>query len=219
MVRWGVLAAGATVVAGAAFVTGAAESPKQPVGVPKEVRAVAVVGQKMGFFNMPRLMRNYERAKTGVTHLNDRKARMSANLVGMRAMYLEIQQALQKQPPAAGPDQRNERELTERGMILLARRIEDADREIGRLLNNQAAETIVELHDEVNAAVVELAREHNLTAVFAYPDAATAEEANSPHVKELRLKPPAAHPFYLDPAVDYTDELLQKLNAKFAAEK
>jgi hypothetical protein len=104
------------------------------------------------------------------------------------------------------------------GMLLLNRRIEDGDHEVNKLLNNQATAIISELYDELRAVVVELAREHGLVAVLAYPDAPTPEEMENPAVKDMKLKPPAAQPFYLDPSVDYTDELLLRLNAKFAAE-
>ena len=40
--------------------------------------------------------------------------------------------------------------------------------------------------------------------VFAYPDAVTPEELKSPYIKELKLKPPAAQPFYVAPHVDMT---------------
>jgi hypothetical protein len=60
-----------------------------------------------------------------------------------------------------------------------------------------------------------MAKEHGLVAVLTYPDAVTPEEAQDPMIKELKLKPPAAQPFYLDPSVDYTDELIKRLNEKF----
>jgi len=219
MIRLGVLAAGAAVVAGAALVTAASIPPKPTVGVtiPVGVKAT-VLGQKIGFFNIAKVMRNYDRAKTAVARLNDRRVRMSANLLGLRGMYTELQVAVQneklKPVIAANPDHL---EQMTTGMVLLARRVEDLDRECNRLLNNQASEVIGELHDEIRGVVVDLAREHGLSAVMAYPDATTPEEANNPMVKEMRLKPPAAHPFYLDPSVDYTDELLERLNARFAA--
>jgi Skp family chaperone for outer membrane proteins len=212
MVRLSVLAAGAAVVVGAAFVTGAmgpSNPPRPLVGPPRpDEKVVAVVGQRVGFFNMAGVMREYNRAKTAVARLNDRRVRMSANLVGMRAMYVEAQQTVQKTTDAAL------REELSAAMLLLTRRIEDDDREINKLLDRQASQVIVGLYDEIRATVVDLARERGLVAVFAYPAPVTPQEAESPVVKELMLKPPAAQPFYLDPAVDYTDEIVRRLNAR-----
>src|SRR5262245_50895156 len=213
MVRWGVLTAGAAVVVGAALVTGASVPPPRQLADPQKPAEIkTVVGQKTGYFNMARVMREYRRAKTAVDRLNARRDRMGANLVGLRGMYTDLQAAAQQ---ATNEEQKYR---LSRDMVMLARRVEDLDRELSKLLNNQAAMVIVELYDEMHAEVAEIAREHGLVVVLAYPDAVTPEEAQSPGVKELKLKPPAAHPFYLDPSVDYTDELLQRLNAKFAAE-
>jgi Skp family chaperone for outer membrane proteins len=219
MIRWSVLAAIAVAAVGAAFVTGAAvpaKTAKPPADVRADAKADAkplvVVGQKTGYFNMARVMREYKRAKTAVERLNVRKDRMVANLVGLRNMHAELEAALK-----TTTNEKRKEELAS-GVIMLRRQIEDADREVHKILNNRASIIIVELHDEMRAVVVSVARDNNLVAVLAYPDAVTPEEAENPMVKEMRLKPPAAHPFYLDPSVDFTDEILRRLNEKFSAE-
>lgn len=215
MVRWSVFAAVAVTVLGTAFVTGAArpaKTAKPPADAKEEPKQVVVVGQRTGYFNMAKVMREYKKAKTAVARLNVRKDRMVANIVGMRAMHAELQATVQRTA-----DPRRKDELTS-GLIVLGRQIEDTDREVHKILNNSAGIIIVEIHDEMRQTVAEVAREHNLVAVLAYPDAVTPEEAENPMLKELRLKPPAAHPFYLDPSIDYTNEILRRLNEKFDAE-
>ena len=209
MVRWSVLAASSVVIAGAAFVTGAS-SPTGPADRAKAVPAKnVIVIQKTGYFNMAKVMREHRRVKTSVEQLAARRERISANARGLRAMFLDLQVALLK---AADPAQRAERE---RDLKAIGQQTEAADREVQKLLNGQASIIIVELYDEIHAATVELAREHGLTAVLAFPDAVTQQEIENPQIKELKLKPPAAQPFYLDPSVDYTDELIRRLNRKY----
>jgi hypothetical protein len=197
----------AAVAAGAAFVTGASVPPRPAAAPPPDARPVAV-GQKVGFFSMPRVMRDYRRAKARVDGLNAERARLSAGLVVLRAMYAALTDRPRPPappgPPADAPD-----------TLALARLIEDTDRAITRALERRATAVIAELHDELHAAAAEAAREHRLTALLAFPDA--PEEAESPAVKELRLKPPAAYPFFLDPAADYTDDLVRRVNARFPA--
>ncbi len=105
MVRWSVLAAGAAVVAGAAFVTGNSIPPKAPPGPIKvEAQAIGVLAHKTGYFNMAAIMRDNKRAKIGVERLNATKARLGANLVGMKAMHDELKTQLEtetKKPPVA----------------------------------------------------------------------------------------------------------------------
>lgn len=101
---------------------------------------------------------------------------------------------------------------------MVSRRIEDMDREINKIMNERASAIIVELYDEIYATTAAVARDHGATAVLAYPDAVTPEERESAFIKELKLKPPAAQPFYLDPSVEYSDEIIRRLNEKLAGE-
>jgi Skp family chaperone for outer membrane proteins len=216
MTRWSVFAAVAVAMIGAAFVTGAAV-PYKPVRPPAEGKGedpkqVVVVGQKTGYFNLAKVMREYKRAKTAVTRLNARKDRLTANLIGLRNMHLAVQAMVAKEP-----DPRKKTELAE-GLVLLGRQMEDTDREINKILNNKASFIIVELHDEMKAVVAAVARDNALMSVLAYPDAVTPEEAENPMIKEMKLKVPAAYPFFVDPSVDYTDEILRRLNEKYDAE-
>jgi Skp family chaperone for outer membrane proteins len=216
MIRWSVLAAGAVAVMAAAFVAGAAV-PTKTTRPPTEVKADAekppvVVGQRTGYFNMAKVMRESKKAKTAVARLNARKDRMTANLLGMRNMHIELQNIAKT---TTDPKRKDE---IAGDLIMLARRIEDTDREIAKLLNERATIIIVELYDEIRAITTAVSRENGLTALLAYPDAVTQEEAESPMVKELKLKPPALHPFYLDPSVDYSAEIVRRMNEKFDAD-
>jgi Skp family chaperone for outer membrane proteins len=216
MIRWSVLIAGAVTVAGAALVTGAAV-PARTAKPPEEVRVdvakpPVVIGQKTGYFNMARVMKEYKKAKTAVVRLNARKDRMTANLIGLRNMHADLQAVARS--ATNGPA----KERAAEDLIRLARQIEDADRALNKILNDRASIIIVELYDDLHAVATGVARDNGLVALLAYPDATTADEAESPFIKELKLKPPAAQPFYLDPSVDYTTEILRRLNEKFDAE-
>jgi Skp family chaperone for outer membrane proteins len=216
MIRWGLLLAGVIAMAGAAFVAGASV-PVRAEKPPADVKADAgkppvVVGQKTGYFNMAKVMREYKRAKTAAERLNLRRERMAANLIGLRAMYTELDKATRAQQ-----DPQKKDEMTGE-MIRLARQIEDLDRAANRILNDKASLIIAELYDEMYTVVTAVARENGLVAVLAYPDATTRDEMQNPHVKELKLKPPAAQPFFVDSSVEYSDEIVRRLNAKFDAE-
>jgi Skp family chaperone for outer membrane proteins len=201
---------------GVAFVTGATmptNTDKPPVEVKADAaKPVVVVGQKTGYFNMAKVMRESKRAKTGVARLNSRKDRLVANLIGVRKMFLDLKAAAEKPNPA------RPKEEIEDEMRMLTRRMEDMDREIKKLLSQRATIIIVELYDEMRAITTAVARDNGLVAILAYPDATNMEEAENPMVKELKLKPPALQPFYLDPSVDFTDEIVRRLNEKFDAE-
>lgn len=213
MVRWSVLAAGAAVVVGAAFVTGASLPTRTSEQQPKQnvLKHVSMTSQKIGFINMRKLMGEYKRAVTATQHVVERRDRLAHNLAGLREMY----HILQSTPRENNP---REQEQAAHDMVLLGRQIEDLNREYERSLKNQSAQLIVDLHDELQAVTAEVAHVRGLSAVLAYPDASVPEELDSPQLKEMRLKPPALMPFYLDPALDFTDEVIELLNARFPTE-
>lgn len=218
MVRWSVVVAGTLAVMGLAFVAGASVPEKTPKAPAEPVKADAtavklVAGQKTGYFNMAKVMRDYKRAKTGVERLNAKKMRLSANVVGLRAMHEQLQAALTKPNTPAARKAELETELR-----TVARQVEDLEREITKILNDRATLIITELYDEIYATASAVARENNLTALLAYPDAVTREERESPYIKELKLKPPALQPFYLDASVEFSDEIVRRLNEKFDAD-
>lgn len=134
MVRWKLLATAMVVAIGTAFVTGASlplpsseEKSKTDVG-----KSVPMMGQKFGFLNFPKMMREYKRALTSAQRLNARRESMSKTVLGLR----EMQREMQAMPKDA--DVRRQIEIAHQ-MIMLSRQIEDSEREIGRLLNNQAS--------------------------------------------------------------------------------
>ena len=123
MKRWSALIAVTVALMAAAFVTGAAipaRTAKPPEDVKAEVAKPAVViGQKTGYFNMAKVMRESKKAKSGVDRLNARRTRATANLNGMRAMYAELQATAQK---TADP---KKRDAIAGEMVTIARQIED----------------------------------------------------------------------------------------------
>jgi Skp family chaperone for outer membrane proteins len=214
MIRWRALAAGAAVIVGAALVTGTSIPPKPPVVIAKgdEVKAT-ILGQKFGYFNMPAVLRDYRKVKDAAAKLTERKNRMSANLMGLKAMQADLQAATLSEKTKPNTNAGKLEQLS-RDLVVVTRQLEDTERDIMQLLNNQASQVIVGLYDEIRAAAVDLSRDHGLHGLFAYPDAVTPEETESPMVKELKLKPSAVMPFYLDPNLDYTEELLERLNGR-----
>jgi hypothetical protein len=95
------------------------------------------------------------------------------------------------------------------------RAVEDYERVNGKQLADTMPRLVAQLYHDVSGTCAEMAKEHGLHAVLAYPGNLNT---TNPVEMELLLKVPAAHPLYLDPASDYTDELIERLNAKFAAD-
>jgi Skp family chaperone for outer membrane proteins len=207
------LVLGVLAVAAAAVVAGAVVPLRE--GVSAGRTADVRLDHKTGYFNLPRIMRESNRGRTKVARLNAQRVRMSANLMGLRAMHVDLERELAT-TQGFSPESSATRERIGRDLLTVRRLIEDTDRQINKVLNDRASEIIAELYCDIRDTAAELAQEHGLDAVLAYPGNPATE---NPQEMELMLKSPADQPFYLDPAIEFTDEMLRRLNKKFAAER
>jgi Skp family chaperone for outer membrane proteins len=178
-----------------------------PGGAQPGIPAVAPTRPTVAVFNMAAVMRDYGKAQYQVYMLNKKRNELSADLVKWRSEYIKLQQDVQQQQV---PDLRDK---MAKQMLELARKIEDRDREVNKVLNDDATAIISQLYDDIKTVVDKTAEMNGYHIVFAYPDAVGPEEAKNPMIKELKLKPPAAHPFFVAKQVDVTGVVIQTLNA------
>jgi Skp family chaperone for outer membrane proteins len=164
-------------------------------------------------FNMAAVMREYGKAKHQVYTLNKQRDEMSRDIMAWRSEYIKLQEDGPKQQVAELRDQMAKR------MVELQRKIQDKEAEVSKVLNEQASTIISQLYDDIKTVVDKTAEMNGYHIVFAYPDAVTAEEKNNAGIKELKLKPSAAFPFYVAKHVDMTNVVIQTLNAWYPAPK
>jgi Skp family chaperone for outer membrane proteins len=162
-------------------------------------------------FNMAAVMKDYGKAKYKVWELNEEKKKLTIELVELKGRIQKIQgDVVNVQDPAA-----KERMVKEQREYV--RIYEDKDREITKQLNDKASAIISSLYDDIKLVVDKTAEMNGYHIVFAYPDATNAEEMKTAYVKELKLKPPAAQPFYVAKQVDITNVVVQTLNTWYTA--
>jgi Skp family chaperone for outer membrane proteins len=209
MKRWSAFVAVVVAVVSVAFVAGASVAPERAKPAEEKKPGTFTI-HKTAVFNMAAVMRDFHQAKYQVWQLNNKRTELSKKLVKLREEYIQLQQELQKHPDDPKGDKAKR-------MLALARQVEDQDREINKQLNDDASAIIADLYDMIKAAVDRTAEENGFQLVFAYPDAVTADELRSPYIKELKLKPPAAQPFYVSPDIDITARVVAALNEKHPA--
>ncbi|AMV28092.1 Outer membrane protein (OmpH-like) [Gemmata sp. SH-PL17] len=191
-------------IAGVVYVTGLSHAQPPAGGAPA---AAPATRPTVAVFNMAGVMRDFGQAKYQVHLLNQRKNEMSKALLALRAEYLGHQKDLATNPNHPEKDTKQQR------MLALTRSIEDEDRKINKMLNDDASKIISDLYDKIKTVVDKTAEMNGYHVVFAYPDAVTPEEQNSAYIKELKLKPPAAQPFFVAPHADITGVVVKTLNA------
>lgn len=205
MVRWGMVAAAAAVVAGAAFVTGSSvpSAPGLAAGA-KPPRG----GSRVGYVNLPRIHREYRKAAKLAGDLTAARKEAQDRVEALKVKALDARMALEAARDAG------EREQRAAELAALTRQAEDATAAGTRQTTTRAEAALKELFADIRVVVGQVARENGLDAVHAFPG---DPETDKPAEIEYILKTPALAPLYLDPAADLTDRVLRRLNDRFEA--
>lgn len=193
-------------VGGVVYLAGRTEAQQPPVTAP-----VAVARPTIAVFNIAAVMRDYKKAKFQVYKLNEKRTGMSGDLGKWRSDYIEKQKQMQIAQDTKIKD------VLGKELVDLARRIEDRERDINKALNDEASMIISTLYDEIKSVVDKTAEMNGYQIVFAYPDAVTPDDVKNPYLKELKLKPPAAQPFFVSRQVDITSVVITALNNWYPA--
>jgi Skp family chaperone for outer membrane proteins len=157
-------------------------------------------------FNMAAVMRDFEKAKYQVWVLNKQRVGTSGNLAGLRTKAIELKKLFD------GTAEPSLKSKYEKDLMEIQHRYQLEERDVNKSLNDEASKIISKLYDEIKMVVDKTAEMNAYHIVFAYPDAVTPEEQANPYLKELKLKPPAAQPFYVSKQVDITGVVIQTLN-------
>jgi Skp family chaperone for outer membrane proteins len=160
-------------------------------------------------FNMAAVMRDYEKAKYEVYLLNKLKVERSSKLLKVQEEYIKLQTRIPVMPEGDTKVAAN-KELAD-----LKTKYETEQQAVNKILNDEASKVISRLYDEIQGTVDGIATESSFYMVLAYPDAVTPDERDNPKLKEMKLKPPAAQPFFLAKSADITAALIHRLNTTY----
>lgn len=189
--------------------TGLAAHAQQPAAGGAPAPAPKPSGGKVAVFNVAKVMKDYQKWQYYAKVMNDKRAAASGDLAKIRSEIADLQDKIQKELVATKKD-----ELT-RFLVDKQRQFEDRERGIRKQLDEESAAHLKQLFGEIQACVRACVEANGYDVVFAYPDATTKEETESPLYYDLKLRPSAAMPFYVSTSADMTDILVATLNKHF----
>lgn len=166
-------------------------------------------GGKVAVFNVAKVMRDYKKWQYYATVMNSKRTTAAAELGKLRSEMADLQDRIQKEPL------QQKKEEMAKILVDKQRLFEDKERQVRKMLDDESATYLRNLFAEVQQAVKAIVDTNGFDVVFAYPDAITAEEMNSPLYYDLKMRPPAAMPFYVSPSSDMTEVLVLTLNKNF----
>jgi len=164
---------------------------------------------RVSVFNVAKVMKDYKRWQYFAKVMNDKRTVASGDLVKLRNTIAELQNKIPTEPIKA------KQEEIARSVTEFQRQFEDKEKQYRKSLDEESAGYLRNLFAEIQQCVKAIVEANGYDIVMAYPDAITTEELNSPLYYDLKLRPPAAMPFYVSPNVDMTGVLIDTLNQNF----
>jgi len=182
-------------------------SAQTPAGAP----AAAPPSRGTAVFNYMKVMKDYQKWLYYAGQMNKERALRSQELVIIqeqaRKLDAEIKAEVVQEKKAE----------KERQLVALQRQFEDKQAAMKKDIDEKSAAHLRVLFGEIRNVVDAVAKTNGFELVMAYPDAITPEEMNSPMYFDLKLRPPAAMPFYVSPSVDITGVVVATLNKHYPA--
>jgi hypothetical protein len=160
-------------------------------------------------FNVAKVMKDYKKWQHFAAVMNQRRTAASGDLARLRKEIADLQEAIQKEPV------NSKKEEMAKQAVAKQREFEDKERNLRKVLDEESANHLRQLFGEIQAAVKAIVDTNGFDIVFAYPDATTPEEMQSPLYYDLKMRPPAAMPFFVSPHADMTAVLVETLNKNF----
>lgn len=174
-----------------------------PAAAPPASRGTVAV------FNVARVMKDFQRWQYFAATMNEERQKKGAELAKLRNQILE-KEAASRTETAPTKKQQLEGE-----MVVLQRQFEDLEKAIRKEIDDKSAKHLQELFTQIRTVVERVSEVNGFQLVMAYPDALTEEEMKSPLYYDLKLRPPAAMPFYVSPSIDITKVVVLTLNQNF----
>lgn len=182
----------------------------QAPAAPAPTAAPATRGT-VAVFNVARVMKDFQRWQYFAATMNEERQKRGAELAKFRNSILE-KEAARKTETSPTKQTQLEGEIT-----ALTRQFEDLEKTIRKDIDDKSAKHLQELFTQIRTVVERVSEVNGFQLVMAYPDALTEEEMKSPLYYDLKLRPPAAMPFYVSPSIDITKVVVLTLNQNFAA--
>lgn len=193
-------------IGAAVYLAGQIQAQAPAVGAPP---TASKPSGRVAVFNVAKVMRDYSRWQHFAKVMNDKRTMASGELVKLNDQITQTQAKIQIEKVQI------QQEVMAKQLVELQRQLEDKQRNYRKQLDEESAGYLRNLFAEIQSCVKAVVEANGFDLVMAYPDAITAEELNSPLYYDLKLRPPAAMPFYVSPSADMTDVLIATLNKSF----
>jgi Skp family chaperone for outer membrane proteins len=168
---------------------------------------------RIGYVNIARVVQGFERLNQEEAMIAERIAAFDAKIVEGRSVLAQLNAQYR------GTVDTDEKKRLQEQALAVHKRVGDVDddarKEMAVLNNNK----LIGAYEQIREVVAELAKDRGLDVVEAFPAAASPREDRSPKVAQLTIQASALMPLYLNPELDFTTQVIDRLNKKYPPQK
>ncbi|CAN5512835.1 hypothetical protein BH11PLA2_BH11PLA2_09130 [soil metagenome] len=175
--------------------------------------APAVPSRGTAVFNVPKVMREYQKWQYFAQEVNKDRTEKAALLAKKQNEMIDLENRRKVETIKSKQDEMAQQ------LTVLQRQLEDMEKTARKEIDDKSMSHLRTLFGELRQVVDAVATTNGFELVLAYPDASTPEELSSPMYLEMKLRTPAAMPFYVSKNIDITSVVIETLNKNFPAPK
>ena len=162
---------------------------------------------RVAVFNVAKLMKEFQKWQYYAVTMNNERIEAATELLKVKNEMDKMREAAEKET------QKDKIDQWVKAIKDKQRFFEDRETYFKTSLDSKASKHLKELFADVNAAVGGIVEANGYDIIFAYPEATTTQEADTQMYIDLKMRPPAAMPFYVSKRIDITDVMIATLNA------
>lgn len=205
---------GSWIKGSAIVLVGVAIGVAMPGAQPTTAKEVKKVDPpRIGYVNIAKVLKDYKRANAEGAKITKRRQGYVEQVTADRKAIEELTDQFGK------TDDGQLKQVLQEQALAIQARIEKVDAEAQKELTELSNVTIVAVYDQIRSVIGEIAKDRGLDVIEAYPGPTKLEDEKDPQVAQLMLQTPALIPFYLNPELDFTAEVVVRVNKKFPPEK
>gem|GEM_PF-1330401 len=166
---------------------------------------------RVAMFNVAKVMKDFGKWQYWSATMQNKRFDAQMELMKLRAEVMELTKKVETEPL-----QQKKEELG-RLLVVRQREFEDKEGTARKQLDTESATLLKTMYTEIQTAVKAIVEQNGYDIVFTHIDATTTEEAQSPMLIDMKMRPNGAVPFYVSNSVDISKVLVDTLNANFKA--
>jgi len=161
---------------------------------------------RVAVFNITQIMKDYSKWQYFSTTVANEAKKAEGELIKLKINLTRMTEQAEKEPV------QERRDALVKAIREGRNGLEDRQKQLKEQIEAKLVAHMKELFKNIQEVAQSVAESGNYDIVLTYPEGSTQQELDSPGLIELKMRPTAAMPFYVNKRIDVTEVMLVTLN-------